>query len=133
MTQPEVPLTVQTSPELAALLTGSDDCGDSVQQFANTHPGSLIEFDGSVADMMHYEKYETRWDILIYAGDYSTTSFRGPSFKFSNVNYYDLHVDGPNAPEQVAEGDNLRFVARVDYFDIRSCLFFLKPVSTSAR
>jgi len=133
VTQPEVPLTVQTSPELAAVLAEGNDCNDSIQRFADANAGKLIEFDGFVADMMNHQDYKTRWDILMYAGNYSTTSFNGPNMKYSNVQFADLNVTGPNAPEQVAEGDSLHFVARVDYFNKTQCLFYLKPVSTSAR
>ena len=132
--QAEVILTMETSRELASLLTGPDQ-GPSVEQFAATHEGSLVEFDASIGAMAKHGAYDTRYDILISYGDYSeTVSSGGPSFQFRDVNTTsDLHLSGANIPDTIGVGDNIHVVARVIEFDAFRGLFQLEPVATSFR
>lgn len=125
-------MTVENNPELAALLAGSD-CEDSIAQFAAKYRGRTIEFDGNIAAMAKHGNHDTRYDILVVAGDYGATN-RGPNFQFRDVNTTsDLHYTG-DVPDTIGQGTNLHVVAEVgDYEGPRTCLFVLRPVSTAVR
>jgi hypothetical protein len=126
-------LTVENSPQLKALLQVDDPCDDKVASFAAKYDGTTIEFDASVADVANHGSYETRYDFLIAPGDKGPQSTRGPSFKFEDVNYTDLHVTNAGDRSSVSEGDLLRVVAKVDNYNPTQCLFFLEPVRTAFR
>jgi len=113
-------LTVDNSPDLAALLTEPDYCNDTVESFAATYAGRTIEFDGNIANYAP----EMQPDMLVYSGDYSETSSNGgPAFKFTP----------PNIPGNVGQGNNVHIVAQVGDFNRVQCLLFLTPVSTDLR
>ncbi|MGJ9402418.1 DUF4839 domain-containing protein [Arthrobacter sp. KK5.5] len=130
----EEALTVKNNEDLAALLAGSEQ-GPVVEDFATAYEGRVIEFDGSIGAMAPHGEYQTRYDILISAGNYSEThSSGGPNFQFRDVNTtHDLHLTGANIPDSIGVGDNLRLVARVGDFDPDKILFFLEPISTQFR
>ncbi|MBU3174914.1 DUF4839 domain-containing protein [Clostridium estertheticum] len=68
-----------------------------------------------------------------YAGNYSKTSANGPSFKFENVNFYDLHFTGSNIPDSAEVGQNIHIIAKAVRYNQVQGLFFLEPVSTKLR
>ena len=126
-------LTVGASADLATLLA-ADSCSDVVARFAETYDGSVIQFDGYIGAMNHHGDYETRYDILIGAGDFSETSAPGPAMQFRDVNVTnDLHLTGPNVPDTIGVGTNLRVTAKVGEYESASCLLLLEPVSTEVR
>ena len=125
-------LTAENNADLASLLQGPGECDESVAEFAEQSAGRTIEFDGNIAFMAPHDDYATRFDYLIYVGDYSETGNPGPSFRFTDENYYDLNLTGANIPESVSMGSNLRFTAVVGEFTT-GCLLLLEPVSTQAR
>jgi len=125
-------ITSQNNDDFAKLLK-THDYGE-MSMFASTYKGRTIQFDGNIAHMMYHEDFRTRYDILIYGGDFSTTSAEGPSFKFEDVNIVsDLKLSGDNIPDYIEAGQNFKFTAEVLYFDKNSGLFFLKPVKTEVR
>lgn len=126
-------LTVYNNKDLADLLAVKDSLDPSVSQFAKKYSGRTIEFNGNIANMIKHEDFKTRFDILIYAGDYSKATVMGPSFKFKDVNISDLHLTGSKTPEYIEEGQNLRIIARVEKYEETSGLFLLKPISTEIR
>lgn len=131
---PEQTLTVENNEDLATLLSGTATGGEIVENFAANYKGKLIEFDANIAAMNNHGSYKTRFDILIAAGDYSTTTSKGPNFQFRDVNIVsDLHLTGSNVPNTIGKGDNLHVIAQVGEFNSSSQLFFLKPVSTTVR
>ena len=97
------------------------------------YKGRTIEFDGNAAKVAPYNSYKTRFDFLIYAGDYNPNSAHGPNFKFSDVAYYDLHLTGANIPDSIGTGQNLHIVAEILEYNSTQELFYLKPVTTSVR
>ncbi|HET9084105.1 MAG TPA: DUF4839 domain-containing protein [Candidatus Limnocylindrales bacterium] len=125
-------LTTGNSPQVAALMKVSDYCDGTIAPVAGEIGGKTIEFDGSIADMANHGDYDTRYDILIAPGDKGPDSTVGPSFKFEDVNVFDLNFTGA-APSAVGVGDRFRFVAQVVKYDQDQCLLFLAPVSTSVR
>jgi len=126
-------LTVDNSEDLASLLAVKDSLDQSVSEFAKKYSGRNIEFNGNIANMMKHEDSKTRFDILIYVGDYSETTAIGPSFKFKDVNISDLHLTGSKIPEYIEEGQNFRIITKVEKYEENAGLFLLKPISTETR
>lgn len=123
-------LNVQNSADLVALLAETDPGSASVAGFASKYQGRTIEFDGNIASVI---PAGSRYFILIYAGNYSTTSVIGPSFQFKEVDTSDLHMSGPNTPYPIVAGTNLHIVAKVLGYNSTQQLLFLEPVSTTPR
>ena len=65
-----------------------------------------------------------RADRSYNGGNYDPDHQIGPTFKFENVNLWELGADG-----DLYIGDNVRIVAEVDMFDSNAGLFYLIPVS----
>ena len=126
-------LNVNNCEELAALLSLKDEFDPSIAEFASKYQGRTIEFDGNVAYVSPHEGYSTRFDYLIYAGDYSESMVSGPSFQFEDVNYYDLHLEGDNVPDSFEVGLNIHVVAKIEEYDSGTGLFKLDPVKITIR
>lgn len=127
-------LTVENSEDLKALLEVRDPGDPYVSEFAEKYDDREIEFDACIVSILNHEDYDTRYDILIYVGDYEGEGFGyGPSFQFEDVGVYDLGVDDLYLPDYISEGRNIHVVARVDEYEDRSQLFKLDPVSVTAR
>lgn len=135
-TQPPAPaadevLTVDNNPDLKTLLTTGENYKLS-RAFSKTYEGRTIEFNGNVANTMPHGDYNTRFDFLVYNGDYSeTVANPGPPFQFRDVNFSDLNLQGRGS--SVGTGDNLHILAEVGAFEPRTGLFLLEPVSTQLR
>ncbi len=125
---PEETLTATNSPELAAILGGSE-CSAAIGEFAAKHPGRTIEFDGSVITVAPHGSF----DILVAPGDLGPASTVGPQFQFQNVGTAELGLTGDNVPDNLSPGVKLHVVAKVLEYDSGSCLFILELVSTSVR
>ena len=127
-------LTVENNTDLAELLQLGDNCSGTIADFAAKHQGQTIAFDGNIAAMNPHGNAKTRYDILVGAGDYSTTSAPGPAFQFRDVNTtFDLHLSGEKVPDAIGVGDNLRVTAQVGEYEDGSCQFLLKPMKTEFR
>lgn len=122
-------LSVENSPELSALLSLKDPFDSSVAAFASKYAGQTIEFDGNIADMTRHEGYKTRFDFLVYAGNYDPNSVSGPYFQFNDCNIYDLNTELGS----VSAGTNVHIVAKVGSYNSNTGLFQLKPVKVSGR
>jgi Domain of unknown function (DUF4839) len=124
----------ENNTDFAALLVATDYCDPSMAQFAAKYQGREIVFDGSITNMKHHGNYDTRYDILVGPGNAGPKTTAGPAFKYEDVNMLDLKLAGKSVPSYVAEGDKFRFTAEVgEYKPNQGCLFFLTPVSTTAR
>jgi hypothetical protein len=126
----------ERTPEFAALLAGDlGECGDAVDDFAARYSGRSIEFDGNIADWQPHGDYDTRFDFLIYGGDYSMESpvYAGPAMKFEDVNRSDLNLIGDDIPDGVSIGDNFHIVAEIVESWSAQCLLILDPVSMELR
>lgn len=122
-------LTVENCPELAAILSNKAEIDQSYSDFASKYRGRIIEFDGRIDYCTKHGSYNTRFDYLVSAGDYDPNHQIGPSFKFEDVNYFDLNTN----LDTVSVGLNVRIVAEVVSFDSNSGLFYLEPVSVKGR
>lgn len=125
-TEPAENLTVENCPDLAALLALRDPGDPSVAVFASKCYGQVIEFDGCVMNMQHHGDFDTRWDVLLGAGDYDENSVLGPYFRLTDVNFYDMNVSGGDS---VYAGLNVHIVAEVGDYNSNSQLFELDIIS----
>lgn len=121
-------LTVENCADLANTLSSSSS---DASAFAAAYKGRTIEFDGNIAYMSNHEGAKTRFDVLIYAGDYSETSCRGPNMQYRDVNYYNMGPD--SSINSIQMGLNVRIRAVVEEYDANADILRLKPVSMTAR
>lgn len=125
-------LTVENNADLAALLAAKDDF-KMYKEFVTKYQARTIEFDGNIAFMGPHGTNKTRFDILIYGGNYAATPMTGPSFQFNDVNIVsDLHLTGSNIPDTLGAGRNLHIVAKVESYS-KGDLILLDPISTQVR
>ncbi|MEU4621301.1 DUF4839 domain-containing protein [Actinoplanes sp. NPDC023801] len=125
-------ITSRNSREFAALLK-ADTCDQANVDFAAEYTGRTVGFDGSIVDMAPHGDYDTRYDFVLAPGNKGPKSTVGPTFKYEDVNVFDLNLTGDKIPDTVGEGDRFRFVAEVREFNTVQCLFYLDPVSTEVR
>lgn len=127
-------LTVDNSPELAAILSLKAYMDQSYADFAEAHKNQVIEFDGCITYLTNHDDYDTRYDLLISAGDYVNeyTANPGPIFKFKDVGVYDLG-DGLALADYIKVGSNVRIQAKVQSYNSDTGLFELDPISVEAR
>ncbi len=111
-------LTIETNPELAALLSSPEN-SDLSAAFSDKYQGRTMEFNGNVANVIGGGASST---VLVYAGNFSETSASGPSFQFKN-----------NGPTNVSTGGNYRFTVEVGEFDDLTGLFQLRPITAVPR
>ncbi|MFE6037359.1 DUF4839 domain-containing protein [Streptomyces sp. NPDC056452] len=125
-------ITPQDNPAFAALLE-ADSCDDANLDFATSHEGRTVAFDGSIVNMAPHGDYDTRYDFLLGPGDKGPNTTVGPAFTYEDVNISELKLTGEKTPATVGEGDTFHFVAEVGEFNADQCLFFLEPISTEIR
>lgn len=124
-------LTVANNSDLAALLESNGEDLALNQAFYDKYKNALIEFDGNIAYMAPHGDYKTRYDALIQAGDYSETKLIGPPFRVIDVNFYDFHLTGPNAPDSVRQRDNVHVIGKITGW--KDPAFTMEIVSTTVR
>lgn len=126
-------LTIDNCEELASMLSKKAAIDESYLSFASKYAGRTIEFDGRIDYVVKYKNYDTRYEILVSAGDYDPNHVIGPAFKFQDVGANDLDLDTLFLEEKIQVGKNVRIVAKVGEFDSNSELFFLDPISVTER
>lgn len=126
-------ITIENNAEFEAILKEREPGSQLIEEFAVKYAGRIVSFDGNIAYMANHGSYSTRFDFLIYPGDYSETTSRGPNFQYKDCAYYDLGFTGDDSPDSVRTGDNLRFTARIEEYISNSELFILDPISTETR
>ncbi|WP_371031210.1 DUF4839 domain-containing protein [Pseudoclavibacter sp. JSM 162008] len=130
---PPTVLTPETNADLAALLTQGDSCDPSIPAFVEKYKGQRISFPANIGYMQNHGSYDTRYDILIVAGDYSETSAPGPAMQFRDVNTVsDLNYVG-TVPDAVGVGTNLLLTVEAAEYESSSCLLLLEPIETAIR
>lgn len=129
----DVAMTADTDADLAAILQTGDYCSPAIQDFATEYSGRTLTFDASIGTLGPHGDAASRYDILVGAGDFSTTAGKGPAFQFRDVNTTsDLHFAG-DVPETIGVGTELVVTAQIDRYEPTSCLFLLTPVETVVR
>jgi len=130
--QPKV-ITVKNNADFAALLKLGDNCSNKVKQFAKEYSGRKVRFDGAIVAMQPHGDTNTRFDMLVSAGDFNPDSARGPSFQFRDTNAFDLNITGKHIPDYVKAGQNYTFTADLDEYDPSTCLYQLWPEKSVTR
>ncbi len=126
-------LTSDNNSELAYILSTKDEFDPKIKEFARKYAGKMIEFDGHTAAVSRNGGYDTRFNYLIRAGDYSDTFVSGPNFQFYDVTYGGLNLVGNNVPDPFGVGLNIRVIARVGEYNEIQGLFQLEPVAITMR
>lgn len=126
-------MTVENSDEFAKVLSVKNPADPIVERFADKHSADLIEFDGHIAYMGLHENYNTRYDILLYAGDYNGKGTSGPNFQFVDVNIADLGLSGLFMSDVLKVNDNVHIIALVDQYNSKTELFKLVPLQVTVR
>lgn len=120
-------LTVDNCEDLATMLSTHADIDETYVAFSEKYDGRIIEFDGRVDAVANYQDFNTRYDVLVSAGDFDPNTAIGPTFKLKNIGFHDFDY------ATFVVGSNVHIVAEVDYVDYDHGLFYLIPVSVTAR
>lgn len=126
-------LTIENNADLKALLELKDPSDPSVSSFANKYSGQIIEFDGCVVSMQYHGDYDTRFDILIGAGDFDENVMRGPNFRLTDVNAYDMELNTLWLEDVLSVGTNIHIIAEVGEYNPNSSLFELDVIKVEVR
>jgi hypothetical protein len=126
-------LSPENNPDVAAVLASSPDDYALHKEFAETHIGTNIEFDGCIGLMMNHGNYDTRFDCAIYSVDYDETPVLGPTFAFIDVNYSDFNIVGANPSGSIGQGNNIHVVGKILGFSSDGNYIELEPVETRIR
>lgn len=125
--------TVSNCNELKELLEIKNPGAQIVADFADKYEGEVIEFKGNIANMCLHGDYDTRYDFLVLAGNYSETGSKGPNFKFEDVNCNDFDADFLTFPEPYETGKNVVVRAVVDEYNAVQQIMYLEPISMKIR
>lgn len=126
-------LTVENCEDLANILSLKSEIDPAYADFADKYKGMTIEFDGRIDYVANHDNYDTRYDILLSAGDYDSDTQIGPTFKFENVAAYQLNLQTMFLEEEITVGKNVRITAIVVSFNSDTGIFLLEPISVVAR
>lgn len=128
-------LTPENCADFAEMLEAKSEFDNSYTKFAARYKNETIEFEACIINVMNHENYNTRYDILLSAGDFvdENTANPGPIFKFSDVGTSNLGIHDLYLPSFISEGSNVHVIASVDKFNDTQGVFLLKPISVTAR
>ena len=121
-------ITVENNEEFKTLLQTDDQ--NTIKDFIQKYKGQTIEFDGHIANLA---KTKSKYDILIYSGDYHPDEVAGPNFKFVEISLISNPVFKPFNGENIKEGQNVRIKAKVGGYNEKQDLVFLSPIEVSPR
>ena len=118
------------NPEFASILKTEDPT--TISNFVQKFKGKVVEFNGYIAYFNPHGNYKTRYDILIYAGDYPGPDLAspGPAFQFNDVAptsvFRNFSGDG------IGIGQNIHIKATIREFSTGE-LFILDPIEVTER
>lgn len=125
-----VPITAENNAEFAGIL--NSDSPQLAGEFAQKYKGKIVEFDGHVAHLANSGNYTTRYDILIYGGDWvdeNSTNYNGVNFQFFNVKTVS---EAFRSLDSIRSGQNFHIKAVVREYTTGE-LLQLEPVEITAR
>ncbi len=128
-----VNITADNNLDFKNLLDLRDPSDASIAVFANKYADQIIEFDGCVLAMNNHGSYNTRYDILIGAGNYDADSVRGPGFRLTDVGAYDMKLDTMWVEDVLCVGTNIHIVAKVGKYNPITSIFELDVISVVVR
>lgn len=128
-------LTPENSEDLAMVLTKKNELDPSYLEFAEKYKNQIIEFDACIIYLTTHDGYDTRYDVLLSAGDYvdENTVNPGPIFKFEDVNTYGMGIEDLYLPDFMTIGANVHVIAEIENFSENEGVFFLDPVKVESR
>lgn len=129
----EANLTLDNCADLVTLVALKDPSDPFVSSFAKTYSGKIIEFDGCIAAMQYHGDYDTRYDILINAGNYDSNMAYGPNFRLTDVGAFDLDLDTLWLEDVLSVGCNVHVIAEVGNYDANTTLFELDVIKIEVK
>lgn len=126
-------ITTENNEEFKALL--QTDNSSTITNFIQKYKGQIIEFDGHIADIAHYKNYKTKFDMLIYGGNYLGTEQApsGPNFKFVNITTVSNAAFNSFNGENISKGQNVHIKAQIGNYNSTQDLVYLSPIEVSPR
>lgn len=127
--------TVDNTPTLSEVLSTKADMSPLYKNFVSAFEDKIIEFDGCITYLTNHNKYKTRYDILLSAGDYvdENTVNPGPTFKFKDVNLGDMGIKELFLPDYISIGSNIKIKAKVVSYNENDGILELDPVLITSR
>lgn len=134
-----------TSPDRSAVITTENnedfkallqtDNSSTITNFIQKYKGQIIEFDGHIADIAHYKNYKTKFDMLIYGGNYLGAEQvpSGPNFKFVNITTVSNAAFNSFNGENISKGQNVHIKAQIGNYNSTQDLVYLSPIEVSPR
>lgn len=121
-------LTIENCEALRRVLENKSDIDKMYAEFSEEYRGRTIQFNGYIANIANYSDwnpitgetkvYNTRYNILVYVGDYDPDHAYGPQFQFENIGSTSL-------PEPTKVGRNYVITAKVGVYNENSGLWGL--------
>ncbi len=126
-------ITTENNEEFKALLQTDDS--STITNFIQKYKGQIIEFDGHIADIAHYKNYKTKFDMLIYGGNYlgAEQAPSGPNFKFVNITTVSNAAFNSFNGENISKGQNVHIKAQIGNYNSTQDLVYLSPIEISPR
>ena len=126
-------ITTENNEEFKALLQTEDS--STITNFIQKYKGQVIEFDGHIADIAHYKNYKTKFDMLIYGGNYlgAEQAPSGPNFKFVNITTVSNAAFNSFNGENISKGQNVHIKAQIGNYNSTQDLVYLSPIEISPR
>ena len=126
-------ITTENNEEFKALLQTDDS--STITNFIQKYKGQVIEFDGHIADIAHYKNYKTKFDMLIYGGNYlgAEQAPSGPNFKFVNITTVSNAAFNSFNGENISKGQNVHIKAQIGNYNSTQDLVYLSPIKVSPR
>lgn len=126
-------ITTENNEEFKALL--QTDNSSTITNFIQKYKGQIIEFDGHIADIAHYKNYKTKFDMLIYGGNYlgAEQAPSGPNFKFVNITTVSNAAFNSFNGENISKGQNVHIKAQIGNYNSTQDLVYLSPIEVSPR
>ncbi|MEL0446232.1 DUF4839 domain-containing protein [Streptococcus pneumoniae] len=123
----------ENNEEFKALL--QTDNSSTITNFIQKYKGQIIEFDGHIADIAHYKNYKTKFDMLIYGGNYlgAEQAPSGPNFKFVNITTVSNAAFNSFNGENISKGQNVHIKAQIGNYNSTQDLVYLSPIEVSPR
>ena len=126
-------ITVENNEDFKSLLQTEDQ--SVITDFIQKYKGQVIEFDGHIADIAHYKNYKTKFDMLIYGGNYlgAEQAPSGPNFKFVNITTVSNAAFNSFNGENISKGQNVHIKAQIGNYNSTQDLVYLSPIEVSPR
>ncbi|MGB4609231.1 MAG: DUF4839 domain-containing protein [Saccharofermentanales bacterium] len=118
-------ITEENNSDFANIMQLRNTSDPSIQEFANSYEGRSIRFTGTIVVLMNHKNYDTRFDVAMMNADAEGIG-QGPMFSFTNVNYYEMNVEGTDSVEVLM---TFEITGKIIGYDMEGNYIELDPVS----